>query len=94
MHDIHVRYINKQMDTVVFSEDLKYVTIEGVKYIRCWKTGRERTLPPKCRKQYMVSYRIRKKQEFADLKVIVKENKMRTLLNSEVTCAMNLDTRI
>ena len=56
---------------VVFTEDQKYVTVDGVKYIKC----RRRTTfsVPKCRKEYMVKYRKRKNEELSSLRQIVDE---------------------
>ena len=64
------------MNDVVFLDcDKKRATIDGVKYIRCWKSSRRatETTTPKCRKAYMVSYRQRKKDEIKRLQQIANE---------------------
>ena len=65
------------MNSVVYLDaDKKRATIDGVKYIRCWKSSRRatETTTPKCRKAYMVSYRQRKKDELTRLQQIVNES--------------------
>ena len=64
------------MNSVLFLDaDKKRASIDGVKYIRCWKSSRRatETTMPKCRKAYMVSYRQRKKDELKRLQEIANE---------------------
>ena len=62
-------------DVVVYLDaDKKRCSIDGVKYIKCWKSSRRATnTTPKCRKAYMVSYRQRKKDELTRLQQIANE---------------------
>ena len=64
------------MTDIVFLDcDKKRATIDGVKYIKCWKSSRRSTETniPKCRKAYMVGYRQRKKDELTRLQAIANE---------------------
>jgi hypothetical protein len=72
----------------VFDSDRKRVSINGVKYIRCWTTARKKTMRvPKCRKQYMVHYRLRKKDEVKRLREIVDEQHNIKDVNTELSSA-------
>jgi hypothetical protein len=70
-------------DVVFLDADKKRATIDGVKYIRCWKSRRAtETTTPKCRKAYMVSYRQRKKDELKRLQEIVNESEIEIPIRS------------
>ncbi len=73
----------EKLEVIYLDSEKKRVTIGGVKYIRSRKNCRERTITvPKCRKQYMVLYRKRKKDELQRLNGIVNEHNMRTDVSS------------
>jgi hypothetical protein len=80
-----------KLEVNFMDSEKKRVSIDGVKYIRCWKSSREKTIvPKKCRKEYMVQYRQRKRDELRILQTIVEEKQMEQ--NSEVvTCATDFD---
>ena len=78
-------------DVVYLDADKKRCSIDGVKYIKCWKSSRRatETTMPKCRKAYMVSYRQRKKDELKRLQEIVNQTEIETPQRSRALRIIN-----
>jgi hypothetical protein len=85
--------MDEKLEVTFVDEERKRVMIDGVKYIRCWRSCRQRTnTVPKCRKEYMVAYRARKNAELKRLRESVDQHKN---VNTEVSSAWtDLETRV